>query len=59
MSLPPLGPATGSIAGGAGAQRVLDWNGGAIRFDQRLGAKLNDWLRYGLDEGEIRKLAGT
>jgi GNAT superfamily N-acetyltransferase len=37
---------------------VLDWNEGAIRFYDRLGAKLNDWLRYGLDEREIRKLAG-
>jgi len=37
---------------------VLDWNEGAIRFYDRLGAKLNDWLRYGLDEAEIRKLAG-
>ena len=37
---------------------VLDWNEGAIRFYHRLGAKPNDWLRYGLDEGEIRKLAG-
>ncbi|HEY3170251.1 MAG TPA: GNAT family N-acetyltransferase [Thermoanaerobaculia bacterium] len=36
---------------------VLDWNEGAIRFYDRLGAKPNDWLRYGLDEAEIRKLA--
>jgi GNAT superfamily N-acetyltransferase len=37
---------------------VLDWNEGAIRFYHRLGATRNDWLRYGLDEEEIRKLAG-
>ncbi len=37
---------------------VLDWNEGAIRFYHRLGAARNDWLRYGLDEAEIRKLAG-
>lgn len=37
---------------------VLDWNEGAIRFYHRLGAKRNDWLRYGLDEAEIRKIAG-
>ena len=37
---------------------VLDWNEGAIRFYDRLGAKPNDWLRFGLDEGEIQKLAG-
>ena len=37
---------------------VLDWNEGAIRFYHRLGATRNDWLRYGLDEAEIRKLAG-
>jgi GNAT superfamily N-acetyltransferase len=36
---------------------VLDWNEGAIRFYHRLGAKQNDWLRYGLDEAVIRKLA--
>jgi GNAT superfamily N-acetyltransferase len=37
---------------------VLDWNEGAIRFYHRLGATRNDWLRYGLYEAEIRKLAG-
>ncbi|HEX9285811.1 MAG TPA: GNAT family N-acetyltransferase [Thermoanaerobaculia bacterium] len=37
---------------------VLDWNEGAIRFYHRLGATRNDWLRYGLEEAEIRKLAG-
>ncbi len=37
---------------------VLDWNEGAIRFYHRFGAKRHeDWLRYGLDEVEIRKLA--
>jgi GNAT superfamily N-acetyltransferase len=37
---------------------VLDWNERAIQFYDRLGAKPDDWLHYGLDEGEIRKLAG-
>jgi hypothetical protein len=37
---------------------VLDWNVRAIKFYDRLGAKQNTWLHYGLDEGEIRKLAG-
>lgn len=37
---------------------VLDWNVRAIRFYDRLGARKDDWLHYGLDEGEIRKLAG-
>jgi GNAT superfamily N-acetyltransferase len=37
---------------------VLDWNERAIKFYHRLGAKPDDWLHYGLDEGEIRKLAG-
>jgi len=37
---------------------VLDWNVRAIKFYERLGAKPNDWLRYGLDEAEIRKIAG-
>jgi GNAT superfamily N-acetyltransferase len=37
---------------------VLDWNERAIKFYGRLGAKPDDWLHYGLDEGEIRKLAG-
>lgn len=36
---------------------VLDWNVGAIRFYDRLGAKPDDWLHYGLDETEFRKLA--
>ena len=37
---------------------VLDWNVRAIRFYDRLGARKDDWLHYGLDEAEIRKLAG-
>lgn len=37
---------------------VLDWNERAIKFYDRLGAKPDDWLHYGLNEGEIRKLAG-
>ena len=37
---------------------VLDWNVRAIQFYDRLGAKQDDWLHYGLDETEIRKLAG-
>ena len=37
---------------------VLDWNARAIQFYGRLGAKPDDWLHYGLDEGEIRRLAG-
>jgi hypothetical protein len=37
---------------------VLDWNVRAIKFYDRLGAKQDDWLHYGLDEAEIRKLAG-
>lgn len=37
---------------------VLDWNVRAIQFYDRLGARKDDWLHYGLDETEIRKLAG-
>lgn len=37
---------------------VLDWNERAIQFYDRIGAKPDDWLHYGLDEEEIRKLAG-
>jgi GNAT superfamily N-acetyltransferase len=37
---------------------VLDWNERAIQFYDRLGAKPDDWLHYGVDEAEIRKLAG-
>ena len=37
---------------------VLDWNERAIKFYDRLGAKPDDWLHYGLNEEEIRKLAG-
>ena len=36
---------------------VLDWNVHAIRFYERLGAKPDDWLHYGLDEAELRKIA--
>jgi GNAT superfamily N-acetyltransferase len=36
---------------------VLDWNTRAIRFYERLGAKPDDWLHYGLEEEEILKLA--
>lgn len=37
---------------------VLDWNEGAIRLYERLGAKRHDeWLRYGLDGEELEKLA--
>jgi hypothetical protein len=32
---------------------------GAIPFYERLGANLSDWLRYGLNEAEIRRLAGA
>jgi GNAT superfamily N-acetyltransferase len=38
---------------------VLDWNEGAIRFYHRLGAKPNDWLRYGIDEADIWRLASS
>ncbi|MDQ5872953.1 MAG: GNAT family N-acetyltransferase [Acidobacteriota bacterium] len=37
---------------------VLDWNVRAIKFYDRLGAKKDDWLHYGLDEEGIQKLAG-
>jgi GNAT superfamily N-acetyltransferase len=37
---------------------VLDWNVRAIQFYDRLGAKKDDWLHYGLDEAGIQKLAG-
>lgn len=37
---------------------VLDWNVRAIGFYDRLGAKKDDWVHYGLDEEGIRKLAG-
>ncbi len=37
---------------------VLDWNARAIQFYDRIGAEQDDWLHYGLGEGEIRKLAG-
>ncbi len=39
---------------------VLDWNQGAIRFYERLGAhRPNEWIRYALEEPEIRRLAGS
>lgn len=37
---------------------VLDWNVRAIKFYDRLGAKQDDWVHYGVDEAGIRKLAG-
>ena len=37
---------------------VLDWNARAIKFYDRLGAEKDDWLHYGLDEAQFRKLAG-
>jgi GNAT superfamily N-acetyltransferase len=37
---------------------ILDWNERAIQFYDRLGAKRDDWLHYGLDEGGLRKIAG-
>lgn len=37
---------------------VLDWNEGAMRFYRRLGARpQTEWLRYVLEEPEIRRLA--
>ena len=37
---------------------VLDWNSGAIRLYERLGAKpQRDWLRYSLDGAGIQRLA--
>ena len=30
----------------------------AIKFYDRLGAERDDWLHYGLDEAQFRKLAG-
>jgi ribosomal protein S18 acetylase RimI-like enzyme len=36
---------------------VLDWNAGAIRLYERLGARPNKWLRYSLEEPEMRRLA--
>jgi GNAT superfamily N-acetyltransferase len=39
---------------------VLDWNSGAIRFYERLGAVRHlEWLRYSLDEPEMKRLAAT
>jgi ribosomal protein S18 acetylase RimI-like enzyme len=48
-----------------GARRVewsvLDWNEGAIRLYERLGSKRinQEWLRYGMEEPELRSLAGA
>lgn len=36
---------------------VLDWNTGAIRLYERLGARRQEWLRYSLDEEEMGRLA--
>jgi len=37
---------------------VLDWNEGAIRLYERLGARRHEeWLRYSLEEEEMKKLA--
>lgn len=36
---------------------VLDWNERAIKFYDRLGAKRDDWLHYGMNEAELRELA--
>ena len=39
---------------------VLDWNEGAIRLYERLGAvRHQEWLRYSLDEPEMKRLAAT
>lgn len=39
---------------------VLDWNRGAIRLYERLGAvRHEEWLRYSLDEPEMKRLAAT
>jgi hypothetical protein len=37
---------------------VLDWSVSAIKFYDRLGAKEDDWPHCGMDESELRKLAG-
>lgn len=36
---------------------VLDWNTGAIRLYERLGARRQEWLRYSLEEEEMGRLA--
>jgi ribosomal protein S18 acetylase RimI-like enzyme len=47
-----------------GARRVewsvLDWNEGAIRLYERLGSKRinTEWLRYGMEEAQLKELAG-
>lgn len=39
---------------------VLDWNTGAIRLYERLGAvRHQEWLRYSLDEPEMKRLAAA
>jgi GNAT superfamily N-acetyltransferase len=38
---------------------VLDWNVRAIKFYDRLGAKPDDWLHYGLGEADLRKLVSS
>lgn len=39
---------------------VLDWNQGAIRFYERLGAQRpKEWIRCALEGEELRKLAGA
>jgi hypothetical protein len=38
---------------------VLDWNVRAIKFYDRLGAKPDDWLHYGLGEEDLRKIASS
>lgn len=38
---------------------VLDWNVGAIRLYERLGARrVTEWVRYGMEEAEMKELAG-
>jgi hypothetical protein len=38
---------------------VLDWNVRAIKFYDRLGAKPDDWLHYGLGEADLRRIASS
>jgi hypothetical protein len=40
------------------SMRSSDPNGSKTADLQRLGAKPNDWLRYGLDETGLRRIAG-
>ncbi|MEO8430450.1 MAG: GNAT family N-acetyltransferase [Acidobacteriota bacterium] len=38
---------------------VLDWNEGAIRFYERLGAhRPHEWIKYALEDDALAKLAG-